>query len=514
MSVVLFDHRGQPIEEAALKEEAVSPLGGVREVWFDSMATGLSPARLASVLRDLRQGDAREFITLADEMHEREAHYASVLGTRINALAGREPAVEAAGEDARSVEVADAVRALVKKPEFYFLTSDLLDALSKGFAAIEMIWDQSGTVWEPVHFEFQDQRWFQFDKKTRELRLRTKVGIMTGEALAPYRWIVHYPHLKPGFPVSGGLARLAATAFMCKNYTLKDWMRFIEVYGMPLRVGRYGPNATTSDKRILKRAVTNIGADAAAIIPDSMKIDFENAGSNNGGLLLYKGTAEWLDKQVSKAVLGQTASAEGTAGALGGQDEQADVRRDILLKDARTLAATLNRDLVRPYVDLNFGPQERYPTITWVIKDPEDVKALADSVVTLVDRGLKVKQSEMRDRMGLSDPGEDDDLLVPANAVSAPAAEPALNRARTGLNNAKPESGDVVDELDEYALNDWQPLMQPAVNAIQTLADECETAEEFKQRLPEALNAVGMDALTENLATAMFAARGAGDVGE
>ncbi len=515
----LYDHLGRPIELKTLEQEIASPVSGVRDVWYDSQATSLTPSKLATILAELREGETTNFITLADEIEEREPHYASVIGTRKNALSGIEPVVEAASDNQADIDMADEIRELIRRPEFDNLNDDSLDALHKGFSVCELLWDTSEKQWMPRDYKWVDQRWFQFDKITRELRMKDK-DIKEGIPLAPYKWIVHYPHLKTGFPVSSGLARLAAVAFMCKNYAIKDWMRFIEIYGMATRVGRYGPNATPQDKAILKRAVINIGADAAAIIPDSMKIEFVQPGNQNAGLLLYKGTAEWLDKQMSKAVLGQTASSEGTPGALGGQDEQSDVRRDILRKDARKLGATYNRLLVRPYIDLNHGPQKRYPVIKWIIKDPEDIKSLADSVGALVDRGLRVSQSEMRDKLGLADPGEDAEVLVSPKGSTSGAPAPALNRrtAKSGrtrtATNALQEADDIVDELEQIALDGWQPAMEPVLNAVQQLADECADEEEFKRRLPELAETIGTEKLAALLADATFRARAAGEADE
>ncbi len=47
-----------------------------------------------------------------------------------------------------------------------------------------------------------------------------------------------------------------------------------------------------------------------------------------------------------------------------------DVRVDILEADAKALANTLNRDLLRPYIDLNFGPQADYPRIELEVPKP------------------------------------------------------------------------------------------------------------------------------------------------
>ncbi len=52
---------------------------------------------------------------------------------------------------------------------------------------------------------------------------------------------------------------------------------------MPLRLGRYGPGATETDIAELMRAVANLGTDAAAVLPDSMRIEFTEAGNRTGG---------------------------------------------------------------------------------------------------------------------------------------------------------------------------------------------------------------------------------------
>ena len=66
------------------------------------------------------------------------------------------------------------------------------------------------------------------------------------------------------------------------------------------------------DRRVLLQAVRDISTDAAAIIPKEMEIEFvEVAGGTGNGLFSAK--AEYLDKQISKGVLGQTMSKIGRA---------------------------------------------------------------------------------------------------------------------------------------------------------------------------------------------------------
>ncbi|MFP3490946.1 DUF935 family protein, partial [Staphylococcus sp. SIMBA_130] len=73
--------------------------------------------------------DGHDYLTLAEEMEEREPHYASVLGTRKRAVSGLDVVVESASDDPADVRLADAVRDLVRDAVFGDLIEDLLDAL-------------------------------------------------------------------------------------------------------------------------------------------------------------------------------------------------------------------------------------------------------------------------------------------------------------------------------------------------------------------------------------------------
>lgn len=416
---------GRPVRERELTREAGRPaLTGVRRTWrHESVASGLTPQRLAAILRAAAEGDHQngDYLTLAEEMEERDPHYAAVLGVRKRAVSGLDPAVEAATDDARDVELADAVRELVRKPEFAGLLEDCLDALGKGYSAVEIIWDRSGPLWSPARYEWRDPRFFVFDRADgRTLRLLDEADSYRGIELAPYKWIVHAPRLKAGIPIRGGLARLAAAACMVKAYTVTDWTAFAEVFGMPLRLGRYGEQAGEDDIRKLITAVANLGTDAAAAIPDSMRIEFIEAGNRQGGAELFQRLAEYLDKQVSKAVLGQTMTTDD-----GSSHSQAkvhdEVRGDILRSDARQLENTLNRDLVRPFIDLNHGRREHYPRLMLPVEKPQDIKLLSETLAKLVPLGLRVESSVIRDKLGLPDPENGAEILT------APARRPELD---------------------------------------------------------------------------------------
>ena len=519
-TIRLYGPDGRPVRKRGLTREAGQPtLTGVRQVSrHESMAIGLTPRRLAAILRTAAEGDYQhdDYLTLAEEMEERDPHYAAVLGVRKRAVSGLDPAVESASDESRDLELADAVRDLVRRPEFAALLEDSLDALGKGYSAVEIIWDRSGPQWKPARYEWRDPRFFVFDRTDgRTLRLLDEADSYRGIDLEPYKWVIHKPRLKSGIPIRGGLARLAAVAYMVKSYTITDWTAFAEVFGMPLRLGRYGPNASEDDTHKLIAALANLGTDAAAAIPDSMRIEFIEAGNRQGGADLYEKLAVYLDKQVSKAVLGQTMTTDD-----GSSQSQAkvhdEVRGDILRSDARQLEDTLNRDLVKPFIDLNHGPQERYPKLLLPVNEPEDIKVLAEVLGHLVPLGLKVEASVIRDKLGLPDPKEGAELLTaPAAAAGEPPEDPerAANRRHDLGRAANRRETDALEELIDDAASDWEPQLQPLATAIRALARRSRTFTEFRSGLPGLLAESDSADLTEHLAVALLKARGLGDAG-
>lgn len=436
---------GQPIDLTTLQEEIAAPsVTGIRQVWRDSVADNLTPGRLANILSAAASGDADAYLTLAEDMEERDPHYASVLGTRKLAVAGLDVRVESFSDKPEDVRRADAVRALVWQPEFGEMIAHLTDALGKGYAVAEILWDRSGREWQPT-FAARDPRFFRYDQDTgTELRLLDELDAALGIPLPPYKFIVHTPKIRAGLPIRGGLARLAATAYLCKAWTWRDWMAFADIFGLPMRVGRYNANASAEDIRKLMAAVANLGSDAAGVMPESTRIEFQQAAQTAGAGDFFDKLASFWDRQVSKAVLGQTMTTD-DGSSLAQAKVHDDVRLDILDADARAMSNTLNRQLVRPFCQLNFGDGDM-PRLSLVVPEPEDTAALVNAVATLVPLGLKVEQSVMRDRLNLPDPADGAELL------GMPAAKPqddSANNRDTATNAETPRTPDFLDALAE-----------------------------------------------------------------
>lgn len=490
---------------------------GPRTIVRDDVASGLRPEKLARILREAVEGDPAEFFALAEDMEERDPHYGSVLGTRKLALMGIEPEINAASDDPRDVEIADMVRSdLLAHAGFGFLIGDLLDALGKGVAVVEVLWNTDGPRWVPDRFERVEPGWLTFDRRTRSRVLLKADGGAT-EELLPYRYVVHTPRIKSGIPIRGGLARLAVWSFLLKSYTIKDWAAFCEIFGQPLRLGKYHAGASDQDKRALLRAVRSIARDAAAIIPATMEMELVQAKTSGGPV--FKDFAEYLDGQISKAVLGQTMTSD-DGSSLAQAEVHDEVRGDILKADGRQLAFSLNRDLVIPYCLINFGPLERYPVLKIEPDEPEDLNLEAQILERLVGVGLQVSARQVRDKFGYAEPDSDSDRLGsppqvgaevqsdPVQARAAGSRKTALNREHLGHDHG---ADNLLDGIAREALSDFRPLLDPVLEPVMAALERASSLEEFGASLADVLTAQNMGPLTDALAAATLKARGLGE---
>lgn len=526
----LIDLYGRPLNVASsatrseISEVVARPTTtGVRQAWNNStVAAGLTPQRLASILQRAADGDLHDYLTLAEEMEERDWHYAAELGKRKLAVLGLDRNVQAASDDARDVEIAEAVRTeIIEDEAFEDLASGLLDALGKGYGVVEIGWSTSKR-WVPNQYAWRDPRWFQWDRETgHQLRMLDPADMANGVELRPFKFAVHRPNLKMGLPVRGGLARLVAWAFLFKFYGVKDWATFAESYGQPLRLGKYDASATPKDVDILFNAVSMIGTDCAAVIPKSMEIEFVKAeGGTGSGADLYQKFAEFLDKQVSKAVVGQSGTADMTGSSGHAQAKVLDgVRDDIRESDAKQLARTIRRDVIEPYVRFNYGPDAKVPGLLLETPENEDLKALSEALAPMIDRGLKVRASQLREKFGLDAPEGDDEVLGPATkaqpqaAVTPPSddAEPGAKAQNRAMNRADEASADRVDELTTELLEGWTEDLDPLVEPFERLASASNSYAEFSAGLDAAVAVMDVAVLARTLGAALYKARAQGD---
>ncbi len=330
------------------------------------------------------------------------------------------------------------------------------------------------------------------------------------QPLRPDSYVVHMAKAKSGMPFRGGLARLAAWAYLFKNFTIKDWSIFLEAFGHPLRLGKYGPSASKEDRLTLLRAARQIGVDMAAIIPKDMDLEVI-AASISGAEKLYEGNARYWDEQLSKGVHGQVATTDAIAGghALGYIHER--VRDDIRDAEAEQLAATLQRDVAGALARLNFGRPVALPHISFPPPETVDPKLMLELMERGPAAGLKISVAQVREVFALRAPEEGEEVLMPtAQAVATPTL-PQLSQQTAAKAPAPTDSIDaLVNEL--IAGGEMQRAMDGEIGALIEALSMATDMDQVRDILA-AFDASSPGPIRSLLSRSTFAARVAGEVG-
>ncbi|MFC5525225.1 DUF935 domain-containing protein [Rhodanobacter ginsengisoli] len=419
---------GQPIRTADLAEPQTSRSMQLRNEWQGHPSRGLTPSRVASILESAEQGDLVAQCELYEDMEEKDGHLASEMLKRRGAIRQLEwdivpPSSPYAKEKANAKQVKEL---LAEIPDFDEMIFNVTDAIGKGYACLEIEWHRLDGYWLPKTITHRPQSWFHIYRGYRE-EVRLRNGTADGEPLNPFGWITHTHKAKSGYLARSGMFRVLVWPYLFKNYSVADLAEFLEIYGIPLRVGKYPPGSSKQDKTTLLRALAELGHNAAGIVPEGMTLEFHDPAT--GDPKSFQAMIDWCEKTQSKVILGGTLTSQAdgktSTNALGKVHD--DVRKDLRDGDAKQIAATLTRDLIYPIAVLNglADSIRRGPRFTFPVEETEDIETYSTALPALVNIGFKIPRKWAQERLGVPEPEADDADLLVAAKPAAPAAPPA-----------------------------------------------------------------------------------------
>jgi len=489
----ILDASGNPIKRAELKEPQTSKLAQLHREFASHPSRGLTPVKLARILEAAEQGDIRSQHELFMDMEEKDAHIHAEMGKRKRALLSTDVSwdiVPPRNASAAERKLAGYAKELIQDtPNFEDVILDALDGIGHGFSCQEIEWELLGREWLPKQINHRPQGWFQTDRDTRtEIRLRDMS--LDGQALQPFGWITHVHKAKSGYVARAGLHRVLAWPYLFKNYSVGDLAEFLEIYGLPLRLGTYQSGASDEEKATLLRAVMSIGHDAAGIIPDGMAIDFTEAAKGSEGP--FMAMVEWCEKSQSKAILGGTLTSQSdgksSTNALGNVHNE--VRHDLMVSDGIQLAGTLSRDLVYPLIALNKGgidDRRRQPRFIFKFNDTEDLGVFAEALPKLVNMGMRIPEDWAHQRAGIPLAEEGAAVLIPQSPSNNNAPVKTALAALTVTNSF---------ELGNESADAWAAVL----THVEDLVANAESMAQLQAALTTAYGGLPLDDLRKIMA--------------
>ena len=309
-------------------------------------------------------------LAIYDEM-QKDSQVRSCLNTKKFAVLSKGWDIQPASDDAADVEVARFVKFCLEdmRGSVQELLFKVLDALAKGFSMCEinykliedgpyagMIGLESIKSKNPAAFGFDTDEFLN----VRALTM-TAPGIRTD---LPVDKFIIYTYM-PAYELPHGESDLRAAYkhWWSKDVVLKFWNMYLEKFGMPTAKGSYRRGMPKDQQDDLLRVLDKIQQETAIVVPEDVTIELLEA--QRGGEAGYQEAVEFHNRQIAKAILGQTLTSE--EGSRVGSYALGKVHLDVLgfylQRLKQDLEETVMREqLIRRLVEYNFaGGQSTLP---------------------------------------------------------------------------------------------------------------------------------------------------------
>ena len=162
-----------------------------------------------------------------------------------------------------------------------------------------------------------------------------------------------------------------------------------------------------------------------------------------------------------------------------------EVRHDLTVADAKALAVTIRRDIIRPLVEFNFGMDANIPFFKFDCKDTDDQKETVEIYKALVcDMGLEIPKSHIYKKFNIPKPENGEDILKP---VQREGRQPPPDDMAEVLKLKQPGSPEqkqidaIVSVSNRQAADIFRQMMEPILRIV----DKAEDMEELQKILKD-----------------------------
>lgn len=316
-----------------------------------------------------------------------------------------------------------------------------------GFALFELVWNTTGSRWIPQP-KFVHPQFIWYNTYPRYFVVNTEQGavrVTPGDG----RWFLFSRHAEYRCWMRGAIRPLSVP-WAGRAYGYRDWGRYNERYGAPMKRARVPFNAVEAEKQAYFSAVKAMGA--MGTILSAQKDDYEKfdveliePSSQVAGGNTFGGLMDRCDEAINMVVLGQNLSG-GTekGGSLAKAEVGENVRGDKKVSDTAAFGACAYAQMVHPWTAFNFGDDAYTPQPTWDTKPPEDKSKNATVFKTVMEAaeiaerlGIPIDNEQLIEKYELPiDAIEETDDEQPDDSTPAEHAGPTKDQT-TALNGAQ-----------------------------------------------------------------------------
>lgn len=416
----------------------------------------LTCARLDTILRNGDDGDINDALELFEAIERSDGRVASVACTRRSGLLLLDWEIISAADKYPQVQdktLADEAAAYVREkldeiPTFGAALAHLARAIGPNLAALELVWEYGEvTDFEPIPV----WRLAMKPHESSAIRVITAEERTYGIEAASPKFVVHVPAGRILSPTERAISRSQAIIWLLKKLALSDWGAFCELFGMPVRVGKYDPSVSDAEKRALKNMVENIGSRAWAIVSRAVDVEFVESSQRTSAP--FEGLINWLNRETGVLWLGAnlTSDTTGGTGTYAAASVQDDIRMALAAADVKAEADTVRQQILAPMVHYKF-PLHDVPVPFFERHEPDRRDALQKlSQLRMAQQlGMKIGSDWAYEALGIKKPEAEDVVLEPPDAFE----EGLREGMGPAFGGEMPEAGAAEGGVGEISINE------------------------------------------------------------
>lgn len=368
--------------------------------------------------------------------------------------------------DERATAIADEIKQVWPR----IAPDDVIHSLWKwgrfcGYGVAEKIYDTKATlpdgrkgwvprlkVWHPRYLWWKPE----IEDRTPEhphagcLILNTRDGPLRIEENDPH-WVIYAPY---GYYRGWmeGLVRALSIPWLFRQFAYRDWGRFNEVHGMPIRTIMEPADWNDPDKQAAFQSIARLGHEMTVRLPrrkDGDGFDFKLVEAASQSYDAFRLALDQANASIAIALLGQNLTTEVKEGALASTEVHQRVAAGVIRSDNKTICSTLREQVLVEYVALNHGSElvELTPKPGWATDPPDDEGAKATAfntkaqgIATLRTTQLPFDYAEICKRL---------DLPIEEGAEIPEFVPPAPPSPFGGKGGGEDEDGSAGDQEDD-----------------------------------------------------------------
>ncbi len=384
-------------------------------------------------------------------------------------------------------------------------------AILTGYRAHEPVWGMEGRHYLPQQLIDRPNRRFLFSQAGDPLLVSR--GNLQGAPVQPFDFIISRHMATSTNPYGVALLSSCFWPWTFKTGGWRVFVKYCERHGLPWPVARYPLGTPEPELDKLEAALAAMLEASYLMAPEGTEVELLVPTTNSSGTLPQEAMINLANREMSKALTGQSMVAELQGVGSRAASDTAERRQDTINDADRDISVTSMGELFRWITLFNFGAGVAPPRLEYFLHEKAG-KDRAETYRIAADMGARPSKSAMLEELGIPEAETDDDALQPR---AKPAIPPQPGKGKSegeagesfdlsgvagfefaraaGITEA--EAQQLATDAADQAIEDH--MIAPVAEMLARFEAEGKTLAEFKAALEDLVGAMDDEALREVL---------------